>query len=628
MRQLVPTFILRKLAAGEFHGDMTAAVMFVDLSGFSSMSDTLQKHGHHGSEMLAAVMRTVFEPLTTCIFAQSGIVAGYAGDALTAVFEEQGDGLAALRSVSAAVNIQRHFAGHPLQVTSFGEFLISVKIGLALGNVTWEIYQSADGQRATYCFRGEAVDGSAQAEHQAVPGESWTELQLHSVLGQHAFGEMQNGFFRLDELDFWLPDAELPVFETAYDPLLDHFFSDDILGQAFRGEFRPMVSAFIDIPANAQQGELLQTFMRAVFLLQQRYDCFFQCPGFGDKGANLLVFWGAPVAHENDIERALNFLLDLQRETGIAFSAGVSYRLAYAGFIGSALREDYTGYGWGISLAARIMKSAAAGEIWVDDEVARREKGNFDFSAAREQTFTGFAAPQKVYALLGRKQTREQVYRSSFEGREAEFAALQAFAAPLWNGYYAGTLLIRGEAGVGKSRLADTFLNSAELKAHGVKVARCQTDEIVRQALNPFRYWLRTYFGIQPALNEAETRERFSNRLASMLAAVRDDGLRSELARTALALGQIEQAREALEETLTYIRKDSSLEGADQPLRVYLNCTLALKELGDLRAKEIFSQGYAMLNARADGFADTAAREMFLDVPFHRGILEIWEEVR
>ncbi|MEJ5225886.1 MAG: hypothetical protein WHV44_15615, partial [Anaerolineales bacterium] len=63
MHHLVPAFILEKFNAGTFSGALTVSAMFVDLSGFSSMSDALARHGHHGSEMLAVVMQPVFEPL-------------------------------------------------------------------------------------------------------------------------------------------------------------------------------------------------------------------------------------------------------------------------------------------------------------------------------------------------------------------------------------------------------------------------------------------------------------------------------------------------------------------------------------------------------------------------------------
>ncbi|MEW5828720.1 MAG: hypothetical protein AB1846_07500, partial [Chloroflexota bacterium] len=79
MHQLVPTFILQKIDAGEYRGEFKAATMFADLSGFSTMADALGKLGHHGSEMLAALMQSVFEPLVGSVYAQGGFVVGFAG---------------------------------------------------------------------------------------------------------------------------------------------------------------------------------------------------------------------------------------------------------------------------------------------------------------------------------------------------------------------------------------------------------------------------------------------------------------------------------------------------------------------------------------------------------------------
>ncbi len=62
--------------------------------------------------------------------------------------------------------------------------------------------------------------------------------------------------------------------------------------------------------------------MDVVFNLQERYGGYFLRPEISDKGFNLLMFWGAPVAYETDIERALNFILDLEMQTNLPFEQG------------------------------------------------------------------------------------------------------------------------------------------------------------------------------------------------------------------------------------------------------------------------------------------------------------------
>jgi hypothetical protein len=50
-------------------------------------------------------------------------------------------------------------------------------------------------------------------------------------------------------------------------------------------------------------------------------------------------------------------------------------------FIGSSQREDYTAYGWGVTLAARMMQRAGEGEYWMDEEVARRAAKHFNLNS-------------------------------------------------------------------------------------------------------------------------------------------------------------------------------------------------------------------------------------------------------
>jgi hypothetical protein len=86
MRRLVPNFIIDRYKANELRGSFHGAAIFVDLSGFSKMTDALSEHGQHGAEVLADMMSLVFEPLVGAVYAQHGFVIGYAGDAFNAVF--------------------------------------------------------------------------------------------------------------------------------------------------------------------------------------------------------------------------------------------------------------------------------------------------------------------------------------------------------------------------------------------------------------------------------------------------------------------------------------------------------------------------------------------------------------
>jgi len=86
IHRLVPDFILRNYAAGHTTGTFPAVCLFVDISGFSAMTDALMQHGQHGAEVLAQVMRAAFAPLIRALCQHRGFVVAQAGDSFTALF--------------------------------------------------------------------------------------------------------------------------------------------------------------------------------------------------------------------------------------------------------------------------------------------------------------------------------------------------------------------------------------------------------------------------------------------------------------------------------------------------------------------------------------------------------------
>ncbi len=141
----------------------------------------------------------------------------------------------------------------------------------------------------------------------------------------------------------------------------------------------------------------------------------------------MLLYWGMPTSYENDIERALDFVLELGNHTPGTFRAGITYRTMYAGLAGSAERGEFTCYGDGINLAARLMIAAPWGAVWLDDRIANRAGRMFELEFVDELAFKGFADRQAVYALVERRQAGEAIgFQGQMVGRRAEMAQLSA----------------------------------------------------------------------------------------------------------------------------------------------------------------------------------------------------------
>jgi class 3 adenylate cyclase/tetratricopeptide (TPR) repeat protein len=538
MHRVVPELIVENYRAGCYSGEFPAVGMFLDLSGFSTMTDVLMQHGQHGAEVLAGLMHGVFDPLVESVFDYGGKIIGFAGDGVMALYPVEADlKSTALRALTSAGVIQKRFKENSVRQTVYGKFSITARIGLASGSVSWGILRSYNGDQATYYFRGSAVDESAEAEQHAKAGDILLTTGLWKFLQKEIYTTPSDSFQRFNGFRSELPEPTRVVFPSVDLSVARLFMPAEVIANDVRGEFRQVVNLFMRFPNLSEIH--LRDLMSKVFELRNKYGGMLNRLDFGDKGCNLLMLWGAPVAYENDIGRALNFLLDLKAQVHFPITGGVTYYIAHAGYLGSAMCEDYTCYGWGVNLASRFMMAAPEGEVWVDDRIARRVSKRFEIEFVGRQSFKGFAADQKVHRLRGYKQTMEPIYQGELVGREEELAQLARFIEPLWQNKFAGLLLVSGDAGTGKGRLVYEFRSSGMFEGEKVLWAVCQSDQILRQSFNPFRNWLLRYFGLSVSQSLDGRRQVFDAKLDDLLASTPDPELRHELDRTRSILGAL-----------------------------------------------------------------------------------------
>src|SRR5919108_1052168 len=538
MHRVVPELIVENFRAGRHSGEFEAVGMFLDLSGFSTMTDALMQHGQHGAEVLAGLMHGVFDPLVESIFNYGGKIVGFAGDGIMALYPVEVDARrTALRALTSAYVIHKRFEENPNRQTVYGEFSIYAKIGLGSGSVSWGILCSPNCEQATYYFRGTAVDESAHAEHHAKPGDIVLTKSIYELL--HDKIEARPLASHQSFTDFLVdrPDPEPVVLPPVDLDIARLFMPEEVIVHDVRGEFRQVVNLFMRFPDLSESQ--LHNLMQKVFELRNKYGGLLSRMDFGDKGCNMLILWGAPVAYGNDIGRALNFLLDLKSSVNFPITAGVTYYISHAGYLGSSMYEDYTCYGWGVNLASRFMMNAPVGEIWVDDRIARRVSNWFEIEFLNSQSFKGFAAPQKVHVLHRHKPTAEPTYQGELVGREQEFAELARFIAPLWENKFAGLLLVSGDAGIGKGRLVHELRSSKGFEGRTVLWAVCQADQIQRHSFNPLRSWLLRFFGISAGQSIEERRQSFDRKLDELLSATADAETARELDRTRSVLGAL-----------------------------------------------------------------------------------------
>jgi len=89
LRNLIPHFIQQQYKAGNKYGNFNAFTMFIDLSGFTALTETLMKHGNEGAEQLSFSLNDIFEPLVNLVYCEGGFIPYFAGDSLLLFFQKK-----------------------------------------------------------------------------------------------------------------------------------------------------------------------------------------------------------------------------------------------------------------------------------------------------------------------------------------------------------------------------------------------------------------------------------------------------------------------------------------------------------------------------------------------------------
>jgi class 3 adenylate cyclase len=187
-------------------------------------------------------------------------------------------------------------------------------------------------------------------------------------------------------------------------------------------------------------------------------------------GDGILAFFGAPLAHEDDPQRAVLAGLDIigsmapYRETikkswGIDLNVrvGINTGLVVVGSVGSDLRMEYTALGDAINLAARMEDTALPGTIQIADDTYKLVSQLFEFESLGGIDVKGKSEPVSAYRVLGRKDITRRTrgiegLHVEMVGREAELLTLHKVMTDLNQGI-GRIVCVLGEAGLGKSRL-------------------------------------------------------------------------------------------------------------------------------------------------------------------------------
>ena len=201
-------------------------------------------------------------------------------------------------------------------------------------------------------------------------------------------------------------------------------------------------------------------------------------------GDGLLVYFGYPQAHEDEVQRAVRSGLGmveavgvlntrLEREYGVrlAVRLGIHTGLVVVGEIGSGERQEQLALGETPNIAARLQGLAAPDTVVISEATAHLIHGYFVYQSLGAQALKGLPRPLQVYQILYESgaQTRLDVATARgltpLVGRDEEVGLLQR----RWDQATTGlgqVVLLSGEAGIGKSRLVQVLKEHITAEPH------------------------------------------------------------------------------------------------------------------------------------------------------------------
>ncbi|MBN1147161.1 MAG: AAA family ATPase [Anaerolineales bacterium] len=503
--------------AGQPAGGMYRGVfLFGDVSGFTPLSEKLKQQGQAGAEQITQLINSLFTELVKVLFSHGGDLLKFGGDALLGLFPADTDeemAAGALRAVQAGMAMQEVMKQERFAAIRVGEETRALKIKCGVSAGPYFAAHIGTQKIMAYVTTGHTVNHAEQAEGHANPDDVVITQNVYDLIASAPGFEVgppekepEDGYYlvrRVPEASGHIEQfsvAEPPEGETLEQitylvermDRLSPYLSDELIARIVTNpgnpvispEHRPVTVMFVNYVGISDliedmgdtHPELIVEHLNNYFVhmaeVVERYEGTLARMDQYAIGDRLVIFFGAPRAHEDDPVRAVYTALEMQQATNEYFAAlqtssgvyrfrqraGINTGILFAGNAGAPnLRQEYTLMGDDINMAARLMSNAGWDEIYTSKKTQERVAAFIDLEDKGELKVKGKQIRIPTFKALGRRGEVGQVRglemgESPLTGREQPLDGLKQCVQGLLSGR-GQVVSIIGNSGLGKSRL-------------------------------------------------------------------------------------------------------------------------------------------------------------------------------
>jgi class 3 adenylate cyclase/tetratricopeptide (TPR) repeat protein len=508
----------------ELWREVDGTVAFIDISGFTAMSEKLSSQGRAGAEEVTEVMNATFAALLAVAYEQGGGLLKFGGDALLLLYDGEDH---AARAARAAFEMRRTLRAIGRPRTSAGAVQLKMHAGLHSGR--FQFFLVGESHRELL-IAGPAASRTVEMEAASEAGEILLSPETVALVeAETTEHETEVGRLLTSAPDVVgavapLPDVDgIPLEVAVPAPLRAQLLEVGPL----EGEHRNAAIAFVrfagtdDVIGTEGPEAAADALDALVRIVQEAADAhgvtFLESDIDRDSGRIILVS-GAPQTFGDDEERMLRTVRAIV-DAGLPLPVhiGVSQGRVFTGQVGASFRRTYTVLGDTAALAARLMARSGEDEIWVSAEAFARGGAQFEATELEPFTVKGKSEPVQAVVLGDLVPETERAAEPAddklpFVDRERERAVLAASVAPVRMGF--GTLVeLVGEPGIGKSRLAEELRdNCADMRQISLRCEQYETST----PYHAFRPFLRSLLEVELNGGAEHNRTALAERLTSI----------------------------------------------------------------------------------------------------------------